>query len=75
MAHPDNDPRDDAEEISQRLAAQSMLIRAAQALIGEEPGDDWGRIAARVLWHDPYAKARDVADAMMEARELKDRNR
>jgi hypothetical protein len=68
-----NDDYDDS--IMARIVKQNRLIRAAQALIGEELGDDWGRIAHRVLWHDPYAVARDLADAMMESRELRDRGK
>ena len=57
--------------VSSLRAAQ--LIRSAQAIIGEEHGDDWGRLAFRVLYHDSNAVTRDLTDAVMEAREMRDR--
>lgn len=50
-----------------------MLAATAASAIGQEPGDDIGRSARFVLWRDPCATARDVADLVMSRREARHR--
>lgn len=53
----------------------ASLIMAAQALVGTEPGDRWYRVAARVVYYDPHARPRDLADAIVELRVARDAGR
>jgi hypothetical protein len=43
--------------------------RNVECWLGTEPGDDIPRAARFVLWRDPCATARDVADLVMARRE------
>lgn len=53
----------------------AALITSAQALVGVEPGDRWERVAARVVYYDPHARPRDLADAIAELRAARDSGR